>query len=133
MILPDGSTARILALPVAQAPPGVASVSIADDPTQISDTPLIVPGNASTVTIVVAMHPADAVYVIIAVPAVMPITRPAGSIVAIEVAPELQEPPVVTQASVVVEPSHTSVVPVIAAGRAFTVIDFVAMQVAVSV
>ena len=45
--------------------------------------------------------------------------------VAFAVAPDVQAPPVVTSASNEVVPGQTVLVPVIEAGRAFTVIDFV--------
>jgi hypothetical protein len=52
----------------------------------------------------------------------MPVTTPVdGSIVALPGAPLIQVPPVVASNNVVVNPSHTCGMPVIAAGNGFTV------------
>jgi hypothetical protein len=51
----------------------------------------------------------------VVVPAATPVTTPLASIVAVAVLAVDHTPPGVTEASVVVEPSHTDVVPVIAA------------------
>jgi hypothetical protein len=66
----------------------------------------------------------------VVVPASIPVTSPVtGPTLAIEVLPLLHPPPVVVLDKVVVSPSHTLVVPVIAAGDKFTVIAFTATQV----
>jgi len=62
----------------------------------------------------------------------MPVTILVEPIVAIVVLLLLQVPPTVASASVVVKPGHTVVVPVIAAGNAFTVNVVVALHPEVS-
>ena len=63
------------------------------------------------------LHPfAVTVYVIVVLPAATPVTTPVdASTVAVAVLLELQTPPAVALVSVVVEPTHTPVVPLIAA------------------
>ena len=62
-------------------------------------------------------------------PAAMPVTTPEDEpTVAVEVLLLLQEPPETDSIKVVVRPAHTVVVPVIAAGTAFTVIAVVRVQ-----
>jgi hypothetical protein len=65
--------------------------------------------------------------VIVAVPAVTPVTMPVASIVA-RGSLLVHVPPVVVLSSVVVNPSHTASAPVMAAGNWFTVTVAVAMQ-----
>jgi hypothetical protein len=60
-----------------------------------------------------------------AVPAVTPLTTPVPApTVAIVVAPELHDPPVVASVKAVAAPGHTVSVPVMAAGSGFTVTVF---------
>ena len=61
-------------------------------------------------------------------PAATPVTTPVPEIVALEGLLLLHVPPEVASASVVVKPSHTLAVPVIAAGNGLTVIGKVALQ-----
>src|SRR5579859_7846419 len=62
-------------------------------PTQIPDVPVNAGGIGLTVTIIVAKHPVESVYVIVAVPPDIPVTNPEGLTVAILVALLLHEPP----------------------------------------
>ena len=86
-------------------------------------------GRAFTVTVVLTLflHPlvlAAVVYVMVAVPAVTPVTTPAVLIEAIAAEELLQTPPVVVSVKVVVLPTQTVLVPPMAAGavgRAYTV------------
>ena len=57
----------------------------------------------------------------VAVPAATPVTIPDVPIVATPVLLLAHVPPLVVEDRVVVDPAHTEVVPVIAAGSAFTV------------
>ena len=85
-------------------------------------------GNAFTVTtadaVFVQLFEFVYVYVMFAVPALTPVTSPVEELtIAVAVFELDHEPPVVTFSNVTVDPSHTEVVPVIAAtvGKAFTV------------
>ena len=111
-------------------PFAVALASAVVDPAHTSVVPLIAAttGIAFTVTVVVTelTHPFAfvTVYVIVVLPADTPVTTPVEAlIVAVAVFALVHTPPVVVLASVVVAPSHTDVVPVIAAttGRALIV------------
>ena len=70
---------------------------------------------------------------IVTVPAEIPVTTPALSIVATALLELLHVPPLVALDNVVVDPSHTDVVPVIdpRTGRAFTVTVVVTVEVQV--
>ena len=75
---------------------------------------------------------------IVAVPADTPVTIPdipipIGTAVATPVAEELQLPPATESLNAVVAPSHTTAVPFIIGGRAFTIIIFVAPQPSLSI
>ena len=66
---------------------------------------------------------------IVDVPADTPVTIPVTDpTVAIPDDPELHVPPAIVLSSVVVSPTHTLMVPVIAGGEVFTVTVFVMMQ-----
>lgn len=79
-------------------------------------------GAGLTVTILVALHPADDVYVIDVVPADTPVTIPVPEpTVAIAVFTLLHVPPVVVVLNVAVAPTHITVVPLIDAGSGLTV------------
>ena len=68
-------------------------------------------------------------YEMVGVPAEIPVTKPVPvPIVAREVLLLLHVPPIVTSDKVVVEPTHTFIVPVIAAGTGLTVMIFVVIQ-----
>jgi hypothetical protein len=103
-------------------PPPVTSFNVADAPTQITDVPVIAAGVVLTVNGVVVKQPVGNVYVIVSVPAELPVTTPEPLTVANAGLLLLHEPPVVASVNVVVKPAHTLVTPVIAAGAAFTVI-----------
>ena len=64
-------------MPLLHKPPVVASVSVADDPTQAAMLPPIATGAALTVNAAVARQPVGNVYVIVAVPGVPPVIAPA--------------------------------------------------------
>ena len=103
-----------------QTPPAVVFVKIVLDPIHALVVPPIAAsvGNAFTFTVACAfeVHPfVVTVYVIVAVPADTPLTTPLASTVATAVLDDVQTPPAVALVSAVVEPAHTSVVPLIAA------------------
>ena len=88
-----------------------------------------VAGNELTVTVAVVLQPVGIVYVIPAIPAVKPFTIPVDEpIVAVPVAPEVQEPPAEASVKLVDEPIHTAAVPVIAGGKLLTVTVNVVIQ-----
>jgi hypothetical protein len=89
--------------------------------------PVIAAGSAFTVTAAVAEQPL-AVYEIVVVPAVTPVTTPLPSTVAVPVVLLIHEPPAVVLERVVVVPAHTLVVPIMAGTAGFTVIILVALD-----
>ena len=111
-----------VAIPVAlllHVPPPVPSVSVVVNPEHTVRVPLIAVGNGFTVTMAVCIQPVASVYVIVAVPPDPPVTMPVEPTVALPVL--LHVPPLVASVSAVVSPTHTFIVPVIAAGSGFTV------------
>jgi hypothetical protein len=126
-VMPTVATA-VLLLP--HEPPPVASPRPVVGPTQRLSVPLMGAGDGFTVTVAVVEQPPGSVYPIItAVAADTPVTRPEVSpTVASVVAPLLQVPPGVASYRTVVNPTHTLIVPVMAAGSGFTVTVAVAMQ-----
>ena len=127
---PLASTVATAVLDDVQTPPAVALVSAVVEPAHTSVVPLIAAttGIGLTVTVVVTdeLHPfVVTVYVIVVLPAATPVTTPVdASTVAVAVLLEVQTPPAVALVSAVVEPTHTPVVPLIAAtvGSGLTVI-----------
>jgi hypothetical protein len=114
--------ATVLSL-LLQLPPPLALPNIVTLFWQIVDAPLIAAGSGFTTTVLVFWQPVGNAYVMMAVPAVLPVTTPATSTVATAVVPDVQLPPVVPLLSVVVWSRHTTAVPVISAGSGFTCID----------
>jgi hypothetical protein len=104
-----------------QAPPLVPSVSVSDCPVHRGATPDIDKGDPFTVTAIVEKHVLLVAYVIIAVPAATPVTIPEVPVVATDVLPLDQLPPVVEMLNGVVRPEQTTGVPEIDAGVAYTV------------
>jgi hypothetical protein len=110
---------------VDHVPPPVALVRVLVPPTQYCNTPEIVAGIAPTDTIVVRLHVVGNVYVISAVPVVMPVTTPLiEPTVATAVLPLAHVPPVVLD-SVIEAPTQTGVLSDINDGSGFTVISLV--------
>ena len=130
----DDPMVATVVLLLAQVPPAVASESVSVLPTHSGAIPVIPAGAGSTVTVVVRIHPVDnSVNVIGAVPAAMPVTiLDVVPTVATAVLP-LCHVPVPASLSIVVEPTQTFVLPVIGPGKAFTVINAVALQPVVAV
>jgi hypothetical protein len=73
-----------------------------------------------TVTTLVATHPTPMLYVIVAVPAVIPFTMPVEAPTETLLDAVLHEPPVVASASVIALPIHTDEEPVMAVGPGLT-------------
>lgn len=116
-----GNTVAIAGALLLQLPPGVGSVSVVVNPTQMLDKPLITPGRGFTVTIAVAEQPVGSVYEIVTVPAATPVTTPDDDpTVAIRTLLLLHVPPQQSN-KLVVPPTHTDMVPDIADGGGFTV------------
>jgi hypothetical protein len=108
-------------VPLFHVPPGVASLKVVDEFEQMVAEPVMGAGNGLTVTVVDEAQPVLKVYVMTLVPAATPETTP-DDMVAIFVDALFQVPPEVASFNVVVEFTHTLVVPVITAGKGLTVI-----------
>ena len=100
------------------APPGVEDEKVDATPVQVKPGPEIAEGTGYTVTVVVAKStPSE--YVISVVPAATPTTVPvADPTNATDRFEEVQVPPGVGLLSVVLEPSHITVAPVIGGSTA---------------
>jgi hypothetical protein len=126
----------IVAIPVAplvHTPPAGAPFSVVVLFTHTEAVPVIVPGNANTVTTVVTRQPVLNVYDTAAVPAILPSTSPVDP-VTVTFGDGLDHvPPAVMLFSVVVCPTHIVPVPVIAAGSGLIVATVVSEQVVGSV
>jgi hypothetical protein len=108
-------------------PPVTELVSDVVELTHTVPEPDIAAGMGFTVTLVVVKQPAGNVYVIVAMPAALPVTTGPDT----EAMPGLLEdqlPPLIELASVVEAPTHTVAVPVMAPGTGFTVKPVVVLQ-----
>ena len=121
MPVPEPIVATDVLLLAHVPPPGSNKVVVA--PIQIPVTPVITEGSGLTVIVLYAEHPVEAnPYVMVAVPAVMPVTSPVDDpTVATEVLLLLHTPPLVASLSAVVNPTQTAAVPVIGTGVGLTV------------
>jgi hypothetical protein len=121
----DPTMARAVLL-LLHAPPEVRSVNGTVNPAHSVFIPEIADGTGFTVTPVVVAHPVGNVYVMITLPADIPAVKPVDTpTVAMAVLLLLQAPPP-PSANSVVEPTHTTGVPVVAAGNGLTVTTVVA-------
>jgi hypothetical protein len=112
-------TARSLLL---QVPPVGVALRVTVEFAQTVAVPPIAPGNELTVTFWVAKQVLGVVKVMVAVPNALPLTTPvAMPTLAIDPSLLVQLPGVAVLANVVVCPTHTVAVPVIAGGEAITV------------
>lgn len=119
VVLATVATAVLLLL---QVPPVVEFVRVVVAPSHTVKEPLMADGSGFTTNVVVLVHPALMWYVIVAVPAVTPVTSPVPVLtVAIAVLLLLHVPPDVACDKVDEEPTQVFVVPVIADGAPFTV------------
>ena len=91
--------------------------------------PIMAVGVGLTVMVVVTEQKPAMVYVMAEVPRLPPVTTPVSEpMVAIPVLPLIQVPPLTASLSVIVEPTHTAVGPVMAVGILYTVTTAVAIQ-----
>ncbi len=124
---PPASTVATVVLPLVHVPPLVASISVIDDPEHTADRPVIAPGAVLITTVTEAVQP-PSVYIIVALPAVTPDTRPPEVTVATAVLLLVHVPPVAASVNKEVAPEHIPVEPRIAAGDGVTVITRVTVQ-----
>ena len=118
----DELTVATAGVALLQVPPAVALLNVVVDPAHSVRVPVIAAGRGLTVTVAVRKHPVGSVYDITEVPDDTPVTTPvAGSTVATAGVALLHVPPAVASPNVVVDPTHTERVPVIAAGNGLTV------------
>ena len=109
------------------APPAVVSFKFIVEPTHTGFVPVIAVIGL-TVTIVVVKQPVLSKYVIVVVPAAIPVTLPDDPIVAIAVLLLLHEPLPDALLNVVVKPTHTFAMPEMAVGNGLIVTTDVALQ-----
>ena len=109
-----------LPLLLLHVPPAGAEFNVVVNPTQTFNEPVII-GLGLMVTGVVTIQPAADVYVMVAVPAIEPVTIPEVDPIPALVLLLLHVPPAGVEFKEVVKPTHTFVVPVIAVGLAFMV------------
>ena len=112
-----GAVALALLLHV---PPLVASASAVVAPRHMPVLPEIA-DIGFTVTTLVTAHPAPVEYVIVAIPAIPPVTFPVPSTLAMLALLLVHVPPVTASLSAVLLPAHTLAVPAITVGVRFTV------------
>ena len=118
--VPDAVAIAVLLL--LHVPPATVLESVVVNPTQTLLVPVMDAGIGLTVTLVTEVQPAGNVYVMVAIPALMPeITPEPTPAVAIAVLLLDHAPPLVASARMVVAPTQTVAVPVIAAGIGLTV------------
>lgn len=120
---PRGLTVPTKRLLLLHAPPGgvlESVVVVLPLPRHISGVPVMADGVAITVTTIVLKQPPMS-YVMVVVPAPMPVTTPDVLTVPTAGVLLLHEPPGTEFDNVVVAPVHMFVTPVIAAGVLFTV------------
>lgn len=109
-------------------PPVVVLLSVVVRPTHSVRLPVMAAGVGVTVTTLVVVQPPTEAAVIVAVPGVIPVTTPVPDTVATAVLELLQATGLVVVLRVVVLPTHTVAVPVIAVGTGVTVTTAVVTQ-----
>lgn len=119
--VPPDTIATVLLL-LLQVPPLVALVSEILAPAHTAVGPVIAAGAGLTVIAVVVKQPVPNVYVIVAVPANIPLTMPVPDpTLATAVLLLAHVPPPTELLNVLVVPSHTFITPVMAGGGGFIV------------
>lgn len=104
----DGSIYATPGSPTLQIPPLVALLMFVVRPSHTCGKPVITAGSGFTVRITCALQPVPSAYVIVDVPATLPVATPVlASITAVAVSLLAHVPPGVVLPSVVVRPSHT--------------------------
>jgi len=126
VITPPAVIVATAGVALLHVPPPVASLKVVVEPAHTVAVPVMAAGNGFTVTVAVTKQPVPRVYDMTDVPADTPVTTPPAVIVATAGVALLHVPPPVASFNVVVEPTHTFNVPVIAAGNGliFIVCDF---------
>ena len=124
--IPNAVTEATDVLLLLHVPPVTASLKVTFEVLQTDDAPVMAIGKAITVTDVVAALPQPVEYVIVAVPAIPPVTTPDAFTVATNELLLLHVPPVTASLKVVFDVAHTDKAPDIAPGAAITVIVLVA-------
>jgi len=125
LVIPIVATDGLLLVHV---PPGVAFTNVEDAYRQILVLPVIIEGTGLSVTDFVVVQ-VPTVYVIVAVPAATPVSKPVvGFMVMLEGLLLVHTPPATELASVIVLPVHTFELPEIAEGDGFTVTVVVTVQ-----
>jgi hypothetical protein len=121
-VVVDAFTVPTAVFVLDQVPPAVVSVRLVVKPTHTLLAPAITAGVWFTVIGKVAVQlPGVSVYIILTLPAVLPVTTPVPAPTEALPLLALHVPPVVASARVVVAPVQTVDAPVIAAGVTFTV------------
>ena len=116
-------------MPLVHVPPGVRSNNAVVAPVHTVAVPPIATGNGFTVIGLVMKQPVGNVNVMVALPAATPVTVPVPEpMVAIEVLLLVHVDVPEASASVVLPPTHTEAMPVIADGSGLTVNTAVAVQ-----
>jgi len=119
---PETSIVAIVVSLLLHVPPEVVSVNEIELPEQTIFDPDIEAGSGLTVIAIVVKQPAASVYVIVATPALKPVTNP-PLIEAIVISETDHEPPLVVSINDRMLPAQTILAPVISAGVGLTVIS----------
>ena len=111
---------EIVTVVLFHTPPGVGSLTVVvDPPAHTVEDPIIGSGNALTVSTRVVMQPVNVLYVTVATPADIAVSKPVvGVIIATVVLLVLHVPPAVALLNVVADPAHIYDTPEIPEGGA---------------
>src|SRR4051812_36472096 len=124
---PDEEIAATKVLLLLHTPPPVPLLNADVVPTHMPVAPTIADGNGWTVTVALVWHPVGSVYFTVAVPAVTPSAIPLPDpIIATDVLPLLQVPPLRASLNVVANPVHAFLFPAIGAGPLTVTVIFAA-------
>jgi hypothetical protein len=116
---PAKSTVAIAGLPLDHAPPGTTFESVVVPPRQTVVRPVIAGGTGFTVITASRVQPVPGiVYVIVAVPTLIPVSTPVAEPIMATTGAELDHtPPGVALLNIEVLPSHTCIIPEITDGN----------------
>jgi hypothetical protein len=121
-VVPIVATVTLL---LTHVPPVSVLPKVVVNPRHTAGVPEIADGSGLTVNTLMVLQPVGNVYVIFAVPAATPSTIPVPGPIAATDGLLLPHPPLgEASVSVVLNPSHTCIVPLIDAGKGFTVTIF---------
>ena len=125
---PEGDIVATVVVLLLQIPPPVEQLNAEVVAMHNPVAPVMAAGDVFTVTAVVILHPVDNIYVIVAVPADIPLTMPVvRATAATDVLLLVQVPPPASLSAVVV-PEQSFVTPEINPGVGSTVMVFVVIQ-----